>query len=113
MAVTRFFDPKLRAVVNTPFEPRWLTQHPRRDYIVATLLSTPPWLPRWKLQLLHVWKHLKTNDTGVPHVLDHDVPLCHPHVSGLTVPWNIRIVPWAVNASKGNRFAPDQLELPL
>jgi hypothetical protein len=29
------------------------------------------------------------------------------------VPWNIRVTPKAVNASKGNRWYPDQTELTL
>jgi hypothetical protein len=41
----------------------------------------------------------------------HIVPLNHPYVCGLHVPWNMRVVPWRVNASKGNAFNPDQLPL--
>lgn len=49
--------------------------------------------------------------SGRLHVLDHIIPVTHPLVCGPTVPWNLRIVPWRVNASKGNRWNPNQLEL--
>lgn len=112
MSVARFFNErKLRHLLDTPFEPAWLSRHPRRSYIVAAIRSTPPWLPKWKLQLLHCWKRIQSERTGEEHVLDHEVPLCHPCVSGLTVPWNLRVVPRRVNATKGNRFSPDQLQL--
>lgn len=49
--------------------------------------------------------------TGERWVLDHDIPVTHPDVCGLSVPWNFRIVPYRVNAAKGNYWCPDQLEL--
>lgn len=52
-----------------------------------------------------------TLDTGVEHVIDHIVPLNHPMVCGLNVPWNWRIITRQQNAAKSNAFCPDQLEL--
>ena len=49
--------------------------------------------------------------TGIPHHLDHIIPLTHPRVCGLTVPWNLRIIPSGANCSKGNRWCPEQEEL--
>jgi hypothetical protein len=49
--------------------------------------------------------------TGELHVLDHIVPVTHPVVCGLTVPWNLRVIHWRVNGAKGNTWNPDQLEL--
>lgn len=49
--------------------------------------------------------------TGERHVLDHIVPVNHPRVCGLTVPWNIQVIHWRANGSKGNTWCPEQLEL--
>lgn len=91
--------------------PRWVRNSRRHKYIAAVLLSAPPWVDRWELYALHHMAKALTVMTGKLHVLDHIVPLNHPMVCGLTVPWNIRIVPWRVNASKGGKHTPDQMEL--
>lgn len=37
-------------------------------------------------------------------MLDHIIPLRHPEVCGLHVPWNLRVVKRETNLKKGNRF---------
>lgn len=92
--------------------PTWiLNREISARYIAAVVLSAPPWVDRWELYSLKHTAAALTIMTGVRHVLDHIIPLNHPLVCGLTVPWNIRIVPWQVNGSKGNRWEPDQMEL--
>lgn len=83
----------------------------RTQCIAAVVLSAPPWVDRWELYALKHTAAALTIVTGQLHVLDHIVPLNHPLVCGLTVPWNLRIVPWRVNATKSNNWNPDQLEL--
>ncbi len=91
--------------------PTWIANSKRRRYIAQVVLSCPDWVDRAAIYALHREAQWMTEITGVQHVVDHEVPLCHPHVCGLSVPWNLRVVPWQVNASKGNDFAPDQLAL--
>lgn len=43
---------------------------------------------------------------GPDYELDHIVPLKHPLVCGLHVPWNLRVVLRTTNARKRNTFAP-------
>lgn len=113
MSTTRYINPTLKRRLIAGDCPTWLTRHVRSSYIIAATLSAPFWVDRQALYVLRDQARELGRSTGVPHVLDHIVPLCHPYVCGLTVPWNIRIVPHAVNAAKGGEWHPDQLELAL
>lgn len=91
--------------------PGWISNRGRTQYIAQVVLSAPPWVDRWELYALKHTAAALTIMTGELHVLDHIVPMNHPLVCGLTVPWNLRIVRWRVNATKSNKWNPDQLEL--
>lgn len=92
--------------------PTWvLNRGVSARYIASVIRSAPPWVDRWELYALKHTAAALTKMTGVLHVLDHIVPLNHPNVCGLTVPWNLRIVTWRVNGSKGGKWNPDQMEL--
>lgn len=95
--------------------PKWIANRPRNRYIAQVVLSAPPWLDlamRREIMAMHETARAITKATGILHVLDHIEPLNHPDVCGLSVPWNLQIVPWRVNAAKGNRRPnPDQFEL--
>ena len=47
--------------------------------------------------------------TGVPHEVDHVIPLQGQHVSGLHHQDNLLVVPKSDNRTKGNRFKPGDL----
>jgi 5-methylcytosine-specific restriction endonuclease McrA len=111
MSIARYYNPRLRARILTGSTPGWLLRHPRRSYIVAAVLATPPWADRDAIKALRDAAREATRLTGVEHVLDHIVPLNHPYVCGLMVPWNLQIMTRAQNAAKSNRYHPDQLEM--
>lgn len=46
-------------------------------------------------------------ETGIPHHVDHVIPLKHDLVCGLHVPENLQILTGSENIRKGNRFAID------
>jgi len=91
----------------------WIENNPRGAYIRQAVLSFPPWVDRRALQALWTECRRLEQETGERYVLDHVVPLSHPFVSGLSVPWNLRVIPYRCNAAKGNKWFPDQLELML
>lgn len=69
--------------------------------------AKPPWQD-WR-SVSVFWERSKalTAATGIQHSVDHVVPLVHPIVCGLHVPWNLRIIPLADNVRKSNNHWPD------
>lgn len=68
---------------------------------------TPAWLTRGMLaeiDCVYAEARRVTLETGIPHEVDHVVPLQGARVCGLHVPWNLEVVPKAVNRSKHNKF---------
>ena len=107
--MTRMVRPGLRAdVLEGKPLPAWLLAHSRSDRIIKAALSAPPWVDRKALRRLEAKAREMTRKTGIKHVLDHLVPVDHPYVCGLTVPWNLQVIPQKVNCAKGNSFHPDQ-----
>lgn len=116
------YNPHLRARVIAGDEPAWLVRHPRRVYIMQVLLSRPPWVSAAALNRFEKRRRQLERITGCPHVVDHLVPLSHPRVCGLTVPWNLAVTTRAANARKNNAWCewhgelfsePEQFPLPL
>jgi len=91
--------------------PTWITNNHRASYIRQVCLSAPLWVRFHDFAMLRLECLWATVMHGELYVLDHIVPLNHPRVCGLTVPWNLRVVHWRVNATKGNDWCPEQGEL--
>lgn len=75
-------------------------------YNAAKLQATPRWADMEQIAAFYLEAARLTAETGVPHEVDHKVPLRHPLVCGLHVPNNLQVVPMTVNRSKSNRFIP-------
>lgn len=102
----RSVRPQLRASILRGEIPAWLQKHIRRDRIILATLSVPPWIKPSAFKALEAERDFRTAATGVPHVLDHIIPVDHPLVCGLTVPWNMQVIDAPANARKGNKLHP-------
>lgn len=67
------------------------------------LRATPPWADAKAIEAVYLEAARLTRETGIRHEVDHVVPLRGRSVCGLHVPWNLRPIPAAENASKLNR----------
>jgi len=77
--------------------------------IASKLRATPNWLTEPQLleiKAVYLRAHELTVQTGIPHEVDHIIPLQGKEVRGLHVPWNLRIITEVENCSKGNRIVP-------
>lgn len=105
------YNPRLRARILIGDEPAWLRRHPRRAYIIQALLARPPWVSADALKRFNTRRLQLQRLTGRAWVVDHIVPLSHPYVCGLTVPWNLEVTTAAANARKNNRWLNGQAEM--
>lgn len=74
-------------------------------YRSVKMRRTPSWLTdKQYAEMATFYKVAKQQAkiTGIPHHVDHIVPLQGENVSGLHVPWNLQVITAAENMSKGN-----------
>lgn len=67
----------------------------------------PPWLTdEQKARMSEFYSHARDCKivSGQDYHVDHIVPLTHPLVCGLHVPWNLQVLPQDLNDSKGNKM---------
>jgi hypothetical protein len=65
--------------------------------------ATPPWADAAKIQAVYETAAKLSEITGIPHEVDHIVPLKGKMVSGLHVHYNLQILPRRDNRVKGNK----------
>lgn len=74
-------------------------------------ICTPKWLTRQhrkQIQDTHLDAVRREIETGIPHHVDHIIPVKHDKVCGLHVPWNLQVIPATENMKKKNVFDLDQ-----
>lgn len=82
-------------------------------YHASKLSATPDWLSKEQISEindLYAMVQMFKLYTGTEYHVDHIVPLQGETVCGLHVPWNLQLLPWDENISKGNRHWPDMPE---
>lgn len=70
------------------------------------LQAMPKWLTadhHAQIERLYAEAKRLTLETGVVWHVDHEIPLRGRNVSGLHVPWNLRVIPAVVNQRKSNK----------
>ncbi len=118
MSCLAYFRPGTKRRILAGDEPKWIARHPRGSYIRQAILSFPPW------SALHAeeFERLKDECRRMGRELDHIIPLKHPRVCGLSVPWNFKAVPRGQNLRKNNSWCqhhgqlfegPEQLTLKI
>lgn len=70
--------------------------------------AMPKWADEKAMEEFYKKALWRSWSTGVPHHVDHIVPLKSALVCGLHVPANLRVVTEHENTSKRNRFKPDE-----
>lgn len=71
------------------------------------VLATPTWADRELIKELYALAKKLTEQTGIPHEVDHVVPLQGKNVSGLHVENNLQVISAEENRRKSNKFQID------
>lgn len=102
------------------FGPEGVPEAWRKSWVIQRVLGTPPWQRMTEIEAVYLEARKLTESTGRKHTVDHIIPLNHPRVCGLHVPWNLQVIPAGLNFSKGNAWCewhgdlfsePEQLEM--
>lgn len=69
--------------------------------------AIPAWADGETIRLFYELARALTHSTGIPHHVDHIVPLNSPEVQGFHVAENLCVLTGPENSAKGNRHWPD------
>lgn len=78
-----------------------------RDRRFRVALATPPWADMAAIEAIYEQAARIALETGVPHDVDHEIPIKHPLVCGLHTEANLRIMTARENRVKRNSFRPE------
>lgn len=73
----------------------------------AKIRAVPPWFDSKKANEMYAEARRMTEETGIPHHVDHIVPLQSNLVCGLHWHGNLQVLPAPINWTKSNRHCPD------
>lgn len=73
-------------------------------YRACKLNATPAWADLDKIQWFYNYAIWLSQITGVPHEVDHIIPLQGENVCGLHVENNLQVIPMRDNRIKGNKL---------
>ena len=107
----RFVQTEEQKEKNRAGSRRWRKNHPakvraatRARQILRRKQAVPPWADLKKIEVFYKEARSLTEQTGIPHEVDHIIPLKGKYVSGLHVENNLQVITRDQNQSKGNRF---------
>ena len=92
---------------------RWRRENPHKDraktrrYRASKLLAMPGWADPGAIENCYLEAERMSIETGIPHDVDHIVPLQSKLVCGLHWEGNLVVIPSSENRKKGNRQWPD------
>ena len=84
----------------------------KANYKKSKKKATPAWLTKEHYDQIREFHKLAIEmqkETGIEHHVDHIVPLQGLTVSGLHVPWNLRVISHSENRSKSNKLLQELL----
>lgn len=88
----------------TPEQHAAVVAHHANKRRAAKLQRTPPWSDLDAMRAIYAEAARLSAETGIPHHVDHEIPLQGKLVSGLHVPGNLQILTASENSRKRNRF---------
>mgnify|MGYP001178221453 CR=1 FL=1 len=103
-----WFRKNKERVRELPSRNKAIRAHYTSLYNAAELRAMPSWADRDQIAEFYREARRLSLATGIPHEVDHIVPLRYKLASGLHVPANLQVVTRADNRSKSNRFISNQ-----